>query len=47
MVSKIGSDGFGEEILENFRTQGVDTQHVTKTNEATTAIANILVNGKG
>lgn len=47
MVSKIGADNFGQEIVDNFKKQGVDTKFVTATTEATTAIANILVNRHG
>lgn len=47
MVSKVGKDNFGEQIIANFKKQKVNTEFVTSTSDATTAIANILVNGRG
>ena len=43
MVTKLGSDVFGEGTLENFRSQGVDTTHVHVTDQAFSGVAPIAV----
>jgi ribokinase len=47
MVCKVGRDVFGEGTLENFRTLGVDTTHVTFTDEAFSGVAPIVVDPEG
>jgi len=47
MVCKLGRDVFGEGTLENFRAQGVDTTHVTFTEEAFSGVAPIAVDAEG
>ncbi|MEX2551332.1 MAG: ribokinase [Nitriliruptoraceae bacterium] len=43
MVVKLGADVFGDGTLENFRTHGVDTSHVHRTDEAFSGVAPITV----
>jgi ribokinase len=47
MVTKVGSDSFGTGTLENLRRFGVDTEHVTRTDEAPSGVAPIFVNPAG
>jgi ribokinase len=47
MVCKVGRDVFGEGTLENFRSLGVDTRHVTFTDEAFSGVAPIAVDPEG
>jgi ribokinase len=47
MVCKLGRDVFGEGTLENFRAHGVDTTHVTFTDEAFSGVAPIAVDPEG
>jgi ribokinase len=47
MVCKVGRDVFGEGTLENFRALGVDTTHVTFTDEAFSGVATIAVDPEG
>jgi ribokinase len=47
MVCKLGRDVFGEGTLENFRDHGVDTTHVTFTDEAFSGVAPIAVDPDG
>jgi ribokinase len=47
MVCKLGRDVFGEGTLENFRGHGVDTTHVTFTDEAFSGVAPIAVDPEG
>ena len=47
MVCKVGRDVFGEGTLENFRSLGVDTTHVTFTDEAFSGVAPIAVDPEG
>ncbi len=47
MVCKLGRDVFGEGTLENFRSHGVDTTHVTFTDEAFSGVAPIAVDPEG
>ena len=47
MVCKLGRDVFGEGTLENFRENGVDTTHVTFTDEAFSGVAPIAVDPEG
>ena len=47
MVCKLGRDIFGECTLENFRSLGVDTTHVSFTDEAFSGVAPIAVDPDG
>jgi ribokinase len=47
MVCKLGRDVFGEGTLENFRSLGVDTTHVSFTDEAFSGVAPIAVDPDG
>jgi ribokinase len=47
MVCKLGRDIFGEGTLENFRSLGVDTTHVSFTEEAFSGVAPIAVDPDG
>jgi ribokinase len=47
MVTKVGRDVFGEGTLENFREQGVDTEHVLFAEEAFSGVAPIAVDPDG
>ena len=47
MVTKLGNDVFGENILENFKFCGVNTQHVHFTEKAFSGVALIAVDPEG
>jgi ribokinase len=47
MVCKLGRDVFGEGTLENFRSLGVDTTHVSFTDDAFSGVAPIAVDPEG
>ena len=47
MVTKLGRDVFGENILENFESFGVDTRHVHFTDKAVSGVAPIAVDPEG
>jgi ribokinase len=47
MICKLGRDVFGEGTLENFRQHGVETTHVTFTEEAFSGVAPIAVDPEG
>jgi ribokinase len=47
MVSRVGRDAFGEGILDNFRSVGVDTAHVGVEDGAPTGVAPIAVGPGG
>ena len=47
MVSKLGQDVFGENTLKNFRSWGVNTQHVHFTDQAFSGVAPIAVDPDG
>jgi len=47
MVSKVGDDVFGRDLLANFKSQGVDTRHVSVADNVSTGIATILVEQSG
>ena len=47
MVSKLGQDVFGENTLNNFKSWGVDTQHVHFTDQAFSGVAPIAVDTEG
>nr|CAH0107475.1 unnamed protein product [Daphnia galeata] len=48
MIGKLGKDSFGEEHLKTMKTEGVDTTHITFTDEALTGVGQLTVlpNGK-
>ena len=47
MVTKLGRDVFGENTLKNFKSWGVNTQHVHFTDQAFTGVAPIAVDTEG
>ncbi|XP_078398832.1 ribokinase isoform X4 [Cetorhinus maximus] len=47
MVSKVGKDSFGDNYIENFKSNGVSTVYVGQTDEASTGVAPITVNDEG
>jgi len=47
MVSRVGSDVFGKETIENYQRQGVDVQFVSVSETASTGVAPIMVDSKG
>ncbi len=47
MVAKLGQDVFGENTLENFKTWGVNTQHIHFTDQAFSGVAPIAVDTEG
>jgi len=46
-ICKVGNDSYGREMIEKFQKDGIDTKHVTMTDQAATGIAVITVDGKG
>jgi ribokinase len=46
LVSKIGRDVFGEQSLQNYRTQGIATQHVLVDEQRSTGLAAIVVDAQ-
>ncbi|XP_078068386.1 ribokinase isoform X6 [Mustelus asterias] len=47
MVGKVGKDSFGDNYIENFKSNGVSTDYVGQTDEASTGVAPITVNDEG
>ncbi len=47
MLGRVGSDAFGDELLQNMRRQGVGTDHVLRDPEAPSGNAMILVQSDG
>lgn len=47
MVCKVGKDSFGENYIQNFKSNGVSTEYVGQTSEASTGVAPITVNDDG
>ena len=43
MVSRVGSDVFGTQTLDNYRTHGIDTTHVRVDAQRSTGVASIVV----
>ncbi|MFJ8261893.1 ribokinase [Rummeliibacillus sp. NPDC094406] len=43
MVGAVGEDGFGQELTNNLKAEGIHTQYVSTTTKAATGIANILL----
>jgi len=46
-ICKVGDDSYGQEMIEKFQKDGIDTRHVTRTDKAATGIAIITVDAKG
>jgi len=47
MIARVGSDTFGEVMLEGMKAEGIDCTHVMRTGGAPTGVAMIIVNAKG
>lgn len=47
MVSKVGTDIFGEGIIDNMKGYGIDVSHIHKTDETRTGTAQIMVDQEG
>lgn len=47
VVTKLGQDVFGENTLQNFKKQGIDTRHVYFTDKAFSGVAPIAVDPEG
>ncbi len=47
LVAKVGSDVFGDQAVENFRREGIHTDHVLRDPEHPTGVALILVDRAG
>mmetsp|Transcript_12211 Transcript_12211/g.14187 ORF Transcript_12211/g.14187 Transcript_12211/m.14187 type:complete len:307 (+) Transcript_12211:95-1015(+) len=47
IVSSVGNDDFGDKILKNFKSYGIDTGFVKVAREVSTGLANITVDSKG
>jgi len=45
MLGCVGDDAFGRQLLDNLRTDGVDTSHIQVTKNAPTGVAVILLHG--
>jgi len=46
MISKVGEDIFGTEMLKNLTTQGVDIAHVSQVAGISSGVASVMVNEK-
>ena len=46
-IAKLGDDIFGQQSLNNFKKEGVNTTYVVQTNEAPSGVALIMVDQKG
>lgn len=47
MVARVGTDAFGEQTLQNFRDQGIDTSHIIRDADRPTGVASIAVDDEG
>lgn len=47
MISKLGIDAFGDHIVENLASAGVDTKYIFRTSEAKTALAFVSLDKEG
>ena len=47
MVTKLGGDGFGENTVATFRSWGIDTRHVHRTEQIASGVAPIAVDSDG
>src|SRR5579872_885960 len=46
-VARVGTDLFGRDMLDHFRTEGIDTQHVLPTDGTSTGTAVITIDAAG
>lgn len=46
-ICKVGNDDYGRSMIKKFRKDGIDTRHVSTTDQAATGIAIITVDAKG
>ena len=46
-VACVGEDALGDQALQGFRDDGIDTAHVARTSEAASGVALIFVDGRG
>ncbi len=46
-IAKVGTDIFGDQAIENYRREGIDTAHILRTSEHATGVALILVDDRG
>ncbi|XP_038607428.1 ribokinase [Tachyglossus aculeatus] len=47
MICKVGKDSFGNDYIENFKRNGISTEFVHQTKDASTGAASILVDNEG
>ena len=47
MVAKLGRDIFGEDMLRNFEAWGIDSRHISFTEDAFSGVASIAVDAEG
>ncbi|OMF83877.1 ribokinase [Paenibacillus sp. FSL R7-0273] len=47
MIGSVGRDGFGSELLEIMRGEGIHTEHLTQSEKLGTGVASIVVDGEG
>ena len=47
LIAKVGCDMFGDQAIENFRKEGIDTARVLRDPQHATGVALILVDGQG
>lgn len=47
MIGSVGQDGFGNELLEIMRGEGINTEHLTQSAKLGTGVASIVVDGEG
>ncbi|XP_059838801.1 ribokinase isoform X2 [Hypanus sabinus] len=47
IVCKVGNDSFGKNYIENLKCNGISTEYVGQTSEASTGVASITVNDDG
>jgi ribokinase len=47
LIAKIGADTFGEMAIENFRKEGINTEHIYTDSNAPSGVAFIVVDDKG
>lgn len=43
MIATVGNDGFGDELKDNLRAEGIDVRHVMQSETTASGIANILL----
>src|SRR5438477_10362943 len=47
MVGRVGTDAYGDRLIDMLKTTGVDTGHMVRDKEAGTGIANIYIDPEG